>query len=111
MKGQTYFIFALIFALIVAVFAVINVGNVEVNYLFGSGQAPLILVILFSVLLGGLITALVGARRFYQLKREIKQLKNEKMNENSSSTTTSNSEDMRPADDSSDIGEETNSNS
>ncbi|WP_226583305.1 lipopolysaccharide assembly LapA domain-containing protein [Halobacillus litoralis] len=75
MKGQTYLISAFIFALLIAVFAVINVDPVQVNYLFGSGEAPLILVILVSVLLGGLATASVGAVRYFKLKRENRSLK------------------------------------
>ena len=78
MKGQTYIILALIFALIVAVFAVINVEPVEVNYLFGIGQAPLILVILISVLMGGLITAAFGTLRLLKLQRQIRVLEREK---------------------------------
>lgn len=39
MRGQTYIISALVFALIVAIFAVINVDPVEVNYLFTTGEA------------------------------------------------------------------------
>ncbi|TGB04201.1 LapA family protein [Halobacillus salinus] len=74
MKGQTYIILALLFALVIAVFAVINVDPVQVNFLFGSGEAPLILVILISVLLGGLVTASVGAVRYFKLKRENRSL-------------------------------------
>ncbi|RWZ59971.1 DUF1049 domain-containing protein [Halobacillus fulvus] len=75
MKGQTYILLALLFAVLIAIFAVINVDAVQVNYLFGTGEAPLILVILFSVLLGGLATASVGAIRYFKLKRENKSLK------------------------------------
>ncbi|MFD1850173.1 LapA family protein [Oceanobacillus bengalensis] len=77
MKGQTYVILAIVFVIIVAVFAIMNVAPVEVDYLFWSGESPLILVILFSVLMGGIITAAVGAVKMYQLKREIKKLKSE----------------------------------
>ncbi|WP_431804750.1 LapA family protein [Halobacillus andaensis] len=77
MKGQTYFIFALIIAILIAIFAVINVGAVQVNYLFGTGEAPLILVILGSVLMGGLITFSFGAVKFYQMKRENKSLRSQ----------------------------------
>ncbi|WP_010531098.1 LapA family protein [Lentibacillus jeotgali] len=70
MRGQTYVILAIIFVLIVAIFAVINVDPVEVNYFFGSGEAPLILVILFSVLMGGIITAAVGLVKMIRLQRE-----------------------------------------
>jgi uncharacterized integral membrane protein len=37
---------------IVALFAVLNLGSVHVNYILGSGSAPLIIVIVVSVLLG-----------------------------------------------------------
>lgn len=77
MKGQTYVIFAIIFVIIVAIFAVINVDPVEVNYLFGTGEAPLIFVILFSVLMGGIITAAVGILKVFRLQREIKSLRKE----------------------------------
>ncbi|ALX48181.1 LapA family protein [Lentibacillus amyloliquefaciens] len=78
MRGQTYVIFAIIFVIIVAVFAVINVNPVEVNYLFGSGEAPLILVILFSVLMGGIITAAAGLVKIIRLQRERNVLRTEK---------------------------------
>lgn len=77
MRGQTYIISALVFALIVAIFAVINVDPVEVNYLFTTGEAPLILVILISVLMGGLITGGFGIFHLLRLQREMKILKEE----------------------------------
>ncbi|MFD2926078.1 LapA family protein [Halobacillus naozhouensis] len=89
MKGQTYIILALIFALVIAVFAVINVDPVQVNYLFGTGEAPLILVIIISALMGVLVTALAGAVRFFKLQRENRSLKNrfkESTNEDAQST-------------------------
>ncbi|MBM7541738.1 LapA family protein [Amphibacillus cookii] len=83
MKGQTYIISALVFALIVAIFAVINVEPVEVNYLFTTAESPLILIILVSTLLGGLITGgfsiyhLIGIRKSVrQLEAENESLKN-----------------------------------
>lgn len=82
MKGQTNVILAIIFVIIVAVFAVTNVEAVEVNYLFWRGESPLILIILFSVLMGGVITFAVGARKMFQLQREVKKLHadNDRMN-------------------------------
>lgn len=74
MKAQTYVIFAIIFTIIISVFAVLNVGIVEVNYLFWSGESPLIFVILFSVLLGGILTTVVGTSKFLKLKRTNKEL-------------------------------------
>ncbi|RLQ98323.1 LapA family protein [Falsibacillus albus] len=74
MKFQWALIFGIVFALIVAIFAVINVDNVEVNYLFGTAQWPLILVILGSVFMGGIIIGTVGLVRMYSLQRKVKQL-------------------------------------
>lgn len=75
MKGQTYVIVSIIFIIIISVFAVLNIDVVEVNYLFWSGSSPLIFVILFSVLLGGILTTVVGSRKYYLLLRENKRLK------------------------------------
>ncbi|GEN56029.1 hypothetical protein GCM10012290_09280 [Halolactibacillus alkaliphilus] len=77
MKGQTYVIAALVFALIVATFAVINVDPVEVNYLFFTSESPLILVILVSTLLGGLITSGFGIAHLIGAKKKIRQLESE----------------------------------
>ncbi|CQR46948.1 hypothetical protein BN1058_01235 [Paraliobacillus sp. PM-2] len=77
MRGQTYIISAFVFALIVAIFAVINGEAVTVDYLFGTGQVPLILVILISTLMGGLITGGFGLFRLLKLQREIRALKHE----------------------------------
>ena len=75
MKFQWTLLLAIAFALIVAVFAVINVEPVTVNYLFGEAKWPLILVILSSVLMGGIIVGSVGLLRMFVLQREIKMLK------------------------------------
>lgn len=77
MRGQTYIISALVFALIVAIFAVINVEPVEVNYLITTGEVPLILVILISTLLGGLITGGFGITHLIRAQKQIKRLQQE----------------------------------
>ncbi|WP_054787800.1 lipopolysaccharide assembly protein LapA domain-containing protein [Gracilibacillus sp. JCM 18860] len=82
MKGQTYIIVTVVFALIIAIFAVINVEPVEVNYLFGTGRAPLILIILISVLMGVVVTATVGLFRLRRANKEIKRLRSELSGEN-----------------------------
>lgn len=74
MKLQWILISALLFALITAVFAVINVEPVQVNFLFAQTSTPLILVILTSTLLGGLIVGLFGMVRQYTLQRKVRQL-------------------------------------
>lgn len=74
MKNQTYVILAFLFTIVIAVFAVLNVNPVEVNYLFWKGESPLVFVILFSVLLGGILTTAFGTGKYIVLKRENKQL-------------------------------------
>lgn len=75
MKGQWIVIVGFIIVIIVALFSVINVEPVEVNFLFGKNEWPLVLVILFSALLGGLVIGTVGMYKIYQLKLEIRKLK------------------------------------
>ncbi|MBB6451888.1 putative integral membrane protein [Salirhabdus euzebyi] len=78
MRGQTSIILAIIFAIIVAVFAVINVDAVPVNFLFTTSEAPLILVILFSVFMGSIITGSFGLVKIFTLQKEVKRLRLEK---------------------------------
>ncbi|KKB34559.1 LapA family protein [Bacillus thermotolerans] len=70
MKNQTTLLLVILFALIVALFAVVNVNTVTVNYVFGQAEWPLVMVILFSVLMGGLISGLIGIFRTVSLKRQ-----------------------------------------
>nr|WP_238583535.1 lipopolysaccharide assembly protein LapA domain-containing protein [Anoxybacillus amylolyticus] len=78
MKMQWNLLFAMLFALVVAIFAVANVNAVSVNYLFGKTEWPLILIILGSTAMGGLIVASFGFFRIFQLQRQIKVLAKEK---------------------------------
>jgi uncharacterized integral membrane protein len=45
-----------VLAVLMTLFAVLNVKEVEVNWIFGSSQAPLIIVIVVSLLVGILLT-------------------------------------------------------
>ena len=45
-----------VLAIVVTLFAVLNVKDVKVDWIFGSGRAPLIIVIVISLLLGIVIT-------------------------------------------------------
>lgn len=74
MKIQWSLIAALLFALITAVFAVINVNPVAVNLLFGTVNVPLILLIIGCSLIGGLIVGTFGIYRQYQMQKEIRSL-------------------------------------
>lgn len=77
MKSQWMLILGFVFALIIALFAIVNVGSVEFNYLFGKTSAPLILVILISTLFGGLTVGFLGMFRIFVLSKELKQYKKE----------------------------------
>ncbi|MGD7044083.1 LapA family protein [Jeotgalibacillus proteolyticus] len=83
MKFQWVLILGIIFALLVAIFAVINVDPVTVNFGFAETEMPLILVILGSVLMGGLIIGSVGLFRLFVTQRKVKHLESEnlKLNE------------------------------
>ncbi|MBO1514803.1 LapA family protein [Metabacillus bambusae] len=72
MKRQWSIILAIIFTIIIAVFAVINVESVEVDYLFGTAEWPLVLIILGSVLMGGFMIATTGVVRILSLQRRLK---------------------------------------
>lgn len=74
MRIQWSLIAGLIFALITAIFAVINVDPVQVNFGFDVVNIPLILVILGCVLIGGIIVGSYGIFRQYKLQKQIKNL-------------------------------------
>jgi len=71
----------LVFAVIIAIFAVINVNPVEVNFIFGYADVPLVLLILGSALFGGLAVGMFGVYRLFKTQREVKRLRaeNEKL--------------------------------
>ena len=77
LRFQWNLILGLLFALIVSIFAVVNVDPVRVNYVFGFTEIPLILIILGSALLGGLIVGMFGILRQYRQQRQIKKLEKE----------------------------------
>ncbi|TYP79802.1 LapA family protein [Paenibacillus methanolicus] len=74
MKVQASIIVAFIFALLIALFAVVNVEAVPVDYVWGQSNVPLILVIIGSALFGGLAVGLFGIVRQYKLTRRIRAL-------------------------------------
>ncbi|GAB1772355.1 DUF1049 domain-containing protein [Priestia megaterium] len=73
MKGQSFFILGLIFALIIAVLAVINNDPVQFNYVFGSQKWPLILIILTTAVFGGVMAASLSFVKIVQLRGQVKQ--------------------------------------
>ncbi|MER2118669.1 MAG: lipopolysaccharide assembly protein LapA domain-containing protein [Solibacillus sp.] len=77
MKIQWTFVVGLIFALIIAIFATVNVDSVQVNYVFGEARWPLILIILGSVLIGFIISFCFSVFRMYGSKKQTKALQKE----------------------------------
>ncbi|NLP49483.1 lipopolysaccharide assembly protein LapA domain-containing protein [Bacillus sp. RO1] len=73
MKTQWYLLAGVLFTIVVAIFAVLNVAPVEVNYLFGTAEWPLVLVILFSTLMGIVIAGSIGIYQVVMVKRRMQQ--------------------------------------
>ncbi|WP_301108342.1 lipopolysaccharide assembly LapA domain-containing protein [Sporosarcina sp.] len=74
MKFQWTILLSLLFAIIIALFAVFNVDSVPVNFLFGTEMIPLVLIILGSALLGALISGFVAIFKSYKNGRRLKAL-------------------------------------
>lgn len=72
MKMQWTFVVGLIFAIIIAIFATVNVEKVPVDYVFGEAYWPLILVILGSLLVGFIISFCFSAYRMFNGQRQVK---------------------------------------
>jgi uncharacterized integral membrane protein len=51
-----------VLAVLITLFAVLNTESVEVDWIFGSGEAPLIIVIVISVLVGVVLSYLASVR-------------------------------------------------
>jgi uncharacterized integral membrane protein len=51
-----------VLAVVITLFAVLNTESVEVNWILGSGDAPLIVVIVISVLVGVVLGYLASLR-------------------------------------------------
>jgi uncharacterized integral membrane protein len=61
-RDQARTIALVILAVIVTLFAVLNTSDVEVNWIIGSGRAPLIIVIVVSLLVGIILTYFADRR-------------------------------------------------
>lgn len=66
----------MIFALVVAIFAIANMKPVTLNFLFTKAEVPLVLVIISSALLGGLVVWAFSV--FFQLKMRLQLKRTEK---------------------------------
>ena len=63
MRLQWSFIAGIAAAILIALFAVVNMEKVRVNYLFGEAEWPLIFIILGSALFGSIVTGMLGFRK------------------------------------------------
>lgn len=55
-REQTRTVALIVLAILITLFAVLNVDEVRVHWIFGSGNAPLIIVIVVSLLVGIVLT-------------------------------------------------------
>lgn len=78
MKNQWRLVLVLLLALVIVIFAVLNVAPVTVHFGFGTAKWPLIIVIIVSLLLGALVTVLVSTMSALGLRRQVKTLTAEK---------------------------------
>lgn len=77
MKKQTGFVLGLILALIVVIFAIMNVETIAINFGFSKVELPLILILLICLVLGALIAVLLSTGTTMSLKRQAKQTQKE----------------------------------
>lgn len=75
---QFYLILSLLFALIVAIFAIQNSVAVPIRFLFWRyNEAPLVFVIFGSAILGALVIGITGFAKQLKLKLKIREYKHQ----------------------------------
>ncbi|GEL13083.1 hypothetical protein FC15_GL000040 [Lapidilactobacillus concavus DSM 17758] len=74
MKNQGRFILGLLLALVVVIFAVLNVESVSINFGFAKVAMPLVLILLLSLVIGALIAFLLATGSNLSLKKQNKRL-------------------------------------
>ena len=75
--GRFNVVLALIFCLLIAVFALANNQMVEINYLYGSVELSAVLVILGSAALGALVVFILGLVKNIQGRLKLRTLRHE----------------------------------
>ncbi|KRM90641.1 hypothetical protein FC80_GL000631 [Liquorilactobacillus cacaonum DSM 21116] len=70
-------ILALLIALVVVIFALLNTQEVELNFIFGKFSLPLVLVLVVSLILGALVAALLSTMTIMGLKKELRKQKDD----------------------------------
>lgn len=75
---QIRVIIFLISALIVALFAVVNIQPVTIDFIFGEAEVQLIFVIIISILIGALLMFILASMKQIKMSKQIKILQKEK---------------------------------
>ncbi|MCP9328340.1 lipopolysaccharide assembly LapA domain-containing protein [Liquorilactobacillus satsumensis] len=81
MKNQWRMILALVLALIVIIFALLNTQDVAVNFIFGKFSLPLVLLLMISLLVGALVAALFSTVTIMGLKKQLKDKETQRQEE------------------------------
>ncbi len=70
---QARFILSLLFATIVAIFALKNANEVLIDFIFNKVYISQALIIFISAILGAVIVAILGSIKIFKLKKELKE--------------------------------------
>lgn len=80
MKNQWRVYLSLFFAFIIVIFAILNNQMVTVNYGFGQFEAPLVLIIFGSALIGAISVSFIATSATWRQKKKLKKLQKELAN-------------------------------
>ncbi|MFF2875918.1 lipopolysaccharide assembly LapA domain-containing protein [Gottfriedia sp. NPDC057991] len=75
MKKQILFILAIILTVFIVMLSVVNFESVDFNYLIGSTKLPVIVISLYSFIVGYFVSFLINLRKVYKLQKENQTLK------------------------------------
>lgn len=74
---QWVLVIGLLFAIVVSIFATVNVKEVPINYVFGEARWPLVLVIFGSVFAGVVISLCFSLFRIFSSRHQVKSIQKE----------------------------------
>lgn len=75
MSKQISSIIAIVLVILVAIFSILNIKEVDINFLVSQVRVPLVLIILISVAVGAIINFAFGFSKNLKNNRDIKKLK------------------------------------
>lgn len=75
MKNEWRLVTGITIIILIVSFAILNGDSVPINYGFGEVSAPLIIVMVISLLLGSILTLIVSSTSVKGQKREMKSLR------------------------------------